>query len=464
MIRLFNVFIPARILALLAIEAAIMELCYVIAVFVAAKLFVNAPGADYFLFSDHGFWRIGISVVVTILVLYFHDLYDDARKRSSLELAQHMLVALGVSFLSQAFLAYLSGGLIVPRYTMILGSILIFLVFPVWRIMFALYVTRGIHPESVVFVGTSPTLLEISARVRAMADLGMRVVGFYDDNAGGPDPLPGITRLGTLQNLQECLSLKPHRIVVGLSERREKLPIAELMQLRFSGVQIEQAADTYETVYGRISTREFRASQFIFMQLRPLSVLAQSVYCAILALVGLIILAPVMLLVALAVRLTSRGPALYKQQRVGLNGRLFYVYKFRSMYVDAESRTGAVWATRNDPRITPLGRFLRKARLDELPQLVNVLNGDMAIAGPRPERPEFVEQLSEQLPYFRQRHCVKPGITGWAQINYKYGDTVEDTRIKLEYDFYYIKHMSPSLDAYIFFHTIKTMLLSRGAQ
>src|SRR5258708_2936111 len=134
------------------------------------------------------------------------------------------------------------------------------------------------------------------------------------------------------------------------------------------------------------------------------------------------------------------------------------------MYQNAEAVTGAVWATKDDPRITPVGRFLRKARLDELPQLINVLKGDMAIAGPRPERPQFIEQLSREIPYFAQRHRVKPGITGWAQINHKYGDTVEDTRIKLEYDFYYIKHMSPSLDAYIFFHTIKTMLLSRGGQ
>ena len=143
---------------------------------------------------------------------------------------------------------------------------------------------------------------------------------------------------------------------------------------------------------------------------------------------------------------------------------VFTVYKFRSMYDDAEARTGAVWATRNDPRITPVGRFIRRLRLDEIPQLFNVLKGEMAIAGPRPERPEFVKTLSEMIPYYRQRHCVKPGITGWAQINYKYGDTIEDTIAKLEYDLYYIKHMSVSLDAYIFFHTVKTMLLSRGAQ
>ena len=171
-----------------------------------------------------------------------------------------------------------------------------------------------------------------------------------------------------------------------------------------------------------------------------------------------------MLIVALLVKMTSRGSVLYRQKRVGLNGHVFTVYKFRSMYSDAEARTGAVWAKKDDPRITPLGKWLRKLRLDELPQFWNVVTGDMALVGPRPERPEFVETLSQQIPYYRQRLAVKPGITGWAQINHKYGDTELDAMIKLEYDLYYIKHVAPALDAYIIFHTIKVMLLSRGAQ
>jgi len=168
--------------------------------------------------------------------------------------------------------------------------------------------------------------------------------------------------------------------------------------------------------------------------------------------------------VAAAVRLTSPGPVLYRQTRVGLQGAPFVVYKFRSMRTDAEAETGAVWASKDDPRVTWLGKYLRRFRLDEMPQLFNVLRGDMAIVGPRPERPEFVRTLSEKIPFYAHRHCVKPGITGWAQINHKYGDTLEDTITKLEYDLYYIKNISPSLDGYIIFHTAKVMLLSRGAQ
>ena len=171
-----------------------------------------------------------------------------------------------------------------------------------------------------------------------------------------------------------------------------------------------------------------------------------------------------MILVALAVRLTSRGPVLFRQKRVGLNGKNFEVYKFRSMVVDAEARTGAVWATKNDPRVTVIGGLLRRTRLDELPQLFNVIRGEMVLVGPRPERPEFVSVLTEQIPFYRQRHCVKPGVTGWAQINYKYGETLEDTIVKLEYDLYYIKNVSFTLDVFVVLHTLKVMLASDHGQ
>jgi exopolysaccharide biosynthesis polyprenyl glycosylphosphotransferase len=180
----------------------------------------------------------------------------------------------------------------------------------------------------------------------------------------------------------------------------------------------------------------------------------------LLALAALILAAPVMVLVAIAVRITSPGPVLFRQVRVGLRGQLFTIYKFRSMVVDAEAKTGAVWASRNDPRVTAIGAFLRKTRLDELPQLFNVIRREMSVVGPRPERPEFVQTLTELIPFYAHRHSVKPGITGWAQINYKYGESVEDAVKKLEYDMYYIKNLSPSLDFYIMFHTAKAMLAS----
>jgi exopolysaccharide biosynthesis polyprenyl glycosylphosphotransferase len=196
---------------------------------------------------------------------------------------------------------------------------------------------------------------------------------------------------------------------------------------------------------------------------RQSSTTLQTLHSLIIGMMGIIITAPVMILVALIVKLTSPGPVLFRQQRVGLNGATFTLYKFRSMYADSEADTGPVWATKNDPRVTRVGRWLRKFHLDELPQLFNVSRGEMSIIGPRPERPEFVAVLQEKIPNYLERHSVKPGISGWAQINHKYGNTIEDAMIKLEYDLYYIKNMAVSLDARIMFHTAKIMLLGRGA-
>jgi exopolysaccharide biosynthesis polyprenyl glycosylphosphotransferase len=187
-------------------------------------------------------------------------------------------------------------------------------------------------------------------------------------------------------------------------------------------------------------------------------------YSLPLALIGAIALSPVMLIVAILVKLTSPGPVFHRQKRVGLNDSTFTLYKFRSMRQDAEALTGPVWAQKDDPRVTAMGRWLRRLRLDELPQLFNVMRGEMSLVGPRPERPEFVSKLIEQIPYYSYRHCVKPGITGWAQINHKYGDTLEDAVIKLEYDLYYIKNLAISLDTFIIFHTLKVMLFSEMAQ
>jgi exopolysaccharide biosynthesis polyprenyl glycosylphosphotransferase len=274
--------------------------------------------------------------------------------------------------------------------------------------------------------------------------------------------------LGPPEDLARIVAeTKPNRIAVSLQERRQALPVNTLLDLRFSGIRIEEASTLYESAFGRVTIRRLRPSQLIFStELGPQawSMRIQSIYSFILGLIGFIVAVPIMVLTGIAVKLTSPGPALFRQERVGLNGRRFILYKFRSMTADAEAKTGAVWATRNDPRVTSIGRFLRRSRLDELPQLINVLRGEMSIVGPRPERPEFVATLSEQIPFYRQRHCVKPGLTGWAQINYKYGETIEDTIVKLEYDLYYIKNLSPSLDAYVIFHTIKVMVASKLGQ
>ena len=463
MIRLFRVFVPSSVIALLLSEVILIYSCYVVATFI-----VLYEDPQVFLFYDNGWGRIAIVDTCIIVGIYFHDLYEQLRIKSRIRLLQQMGVVVGIAFLVQALLGYLRlRDLILPTWLMIIGSSMVLILLPAWRVFYSSVVFKAMGSERLLFLGTSAVVQEISQYLSEHPETGLAVLG-YVDNVDSDVELAGGKALGRISDLRQIVDgLRPDRIVVGMSERRERLPVNQLLDLRLSGIPIEDAMTTYEATFGRISTSELRPSQLVFsteLGPNPSRVMLQSIYNLAIAIAATVIASPVMLLVAGLVRISSPGPALFRQQRVGKNDVLFTLYKFRSMYRDAEATSGAVWAKQDDPRITPVGRWLRGLRLDELPQLFNVLKGDMSIVGPRPERPEFVTELARQIPYYRQRHCVKPGITGWAQINHKYGDTIEDTITKLEYDLYYIKNLAPSLDAFIMFHTAKVMLLSRGSQ
>jgi exopolysaccharide biosynthesis polyprenyl glycosylphosphotransferase len=462
MIRIFRVFFPASILALLISEAALILFCLVL-----VSLWVNDLDPEFYLIEQGGLMRMSFVVMSMLAGLYFQDLYNNLRVRSRLLLLQQISMAIGISFLFQALLTYIDPDLMLPRWVMIYGAILMLVLLPAWRLAFLRLALSALGQVKILFVGGSSVLVEIAERIAARPELGLQVIGYLEDADGDPFEST-IPKLGGINEVSRVAAeVKPDRIVVGMSERRARMPVYDLLDLRLSGILVVEASALYESTFGRVSTRDLRPSQLIFsseLGPAPGSVAIQAIYSWLLALVGLIVLSPVMLIVALLVRLTSQGPILHRQTRVGLNDAPFTVLKFRSMYANAEARTGAVWAKKNDPRITPIGRYLRLFRLDELPQFFNVLKGEMSFVGPRPERPEFVKALSEKIPFYRQRHFVKPGITGWAQINHKYGDTVEDTITKLEYDLYYIKHISPSLDVYIVLNTLKTVVLGRGAQ
>jgi sugar transferase (PEP-CTERM system associated) len=463
MVRLFRVFIPSSVIALLLSEIILIYTCYVVATFI-----VLHEDPQVFLFDDNGLWRIAVVVTCIIVGIYFHDLYEQLRVKSRILLFQQMGAVVGVAFLVQALLGYLRlRDSLLPTWLMIIGSSMVLVLLPWWRIFYGSIVFKASGSERLLFLGTSTVVREIGRHLAAHPETGYTVLGYVDNVDSGAELGDGAV-LGPISQLQQIVdSVKPDRIVVGMAERRERLPVNQLLDLRLSGIPIEDALTTYEATFSRISTLELRPSQLIFsteLGPNPGRVVLQSVYSLAIALVAAIITLPIMLLVAAVVRLSSPGPALFRQQRVGKNDVVFTLYKFRSMYRDAETTSGAVWAKQDDPRVTRAGRLLRRLRLDELPQLFNVLKGDMSIVGPRPERPEFVSELAQRIPYYRQRHCVKPGITGWAQINHKYGDTIEDTIAKLEYDLYYIKHLAPVLDLFIMFHTAKVMLLWRGSR
>jgi sugar transferase (PEP-CTERM system associated) len=258
-----------------------------------------------------------------------------------------------------------------------------------------------------------------------------------------------------------------HRVIVAMPDRRGRLPVEELLRMRLAGVKIEEATSWLEKITGRIEVEQLYPSWLIFSEGFRFSVsfrVLRRLLNFSVALIGLVCALPLLPLICLAVKLGSPGPVLYRQKRVGRGGAPFYCYKFRTMKQDAEADIGATWATDDDPRITRVGKFLRASRLDEIPQLWCVLRGDMHFVGPRPERPEFVEWLNQEIPYYYVRHMVRPGITGWAQVQYKYGNTLGDAREKLQYDLFYIKNASVGLDMLIMFQTIKIVLLGRGAQ
>ncbi len=463
MIRLLRDLVPANVLALLITEAAVLVCCYVLAGF----LLLDVDPVVYLLY-DGGLVRILINVLIIQAALYFHDLYSNIRVRSHVLLLQQVLQVLGIAFIAQALLSYGSANLILPRWVMILGSGFALVSLVGWRSIYSALVLRAFGEERILFLGDSGLNVEIAHYLSEHPEFGMRAVGFISENLSSALYEAGLERLGGLAELREQVRrTRPDTIVVGLTERRGVTPMNDLLELRFSGIRIEEAASVFENTFKRVSLKDLRPGQLVYsgeLGPRPSAVALQSAYSGLLALTGLVVTAPVMRLAALAVKLSSRGPVLYRQTRTGWRGAPFTLYKFRSMRAGAEADTGAVWASKNDPRVTRVGRLLRRARLDELPQLLNVLKGEMSLVGPRPERPEFVAELSAKIPFYPHRLCVRPGITGWAQINYHYGDGVEDAGRKLEYDLYYIKRLSPALDAFILFHTLKTVLLLRGSR
>jgi len=463
MIRLFRVFVPVNTLILLLSEILLVASAFLLATYIM----LDVDPTDYLLYEG-GIQSIVLVLLSILIGLYLHDLYSDIFVTSRIVLLQQLCLVIGIAFLTQGFIAYLSRNLRMPIRVMVLGSSIALVTIYVWRVFFSAYAFRVVGHERLLLVGGSPVLEEIGQFIEDNPEKGLHVNGYVDDFHESGTHLPGGKVLGPVSSLKDIVdATQPSRIVVGMSERRERLPVADLLELRFAGHIIEEASTAYETVCGRVCLNELRPSHLIYSaELGPRRTLLvyQNLANLGVATIGLVLALPFMLITAALVRLSSPGPILYRQVRVGLHGAPFTLYKFRSMRVDAEAATGAVWASKDDPRITWIGRILRRIRFDEMPQLFNVLRGEMAIVGPRPERLEFVKALSERIPYYQQRHAVLPGITGWAQINYKYGDTLEDTVTKLEFDLYYIKNLSPGLDLYIIFHTLKAMLLSRGAQ
>ena len=409
-----------------------------------------------------------VCVVAVQLTLYYAELYE-YRLRRRIELFQKLGQCMAIVAVGLGFVFFTIPGLEVGRGIFFLFILLAWSGLLLWR-LFLLWTwgTLGVFGDRVLILGTGVPAQKVAREMLKRAPIGYRVLGFLTEHEGEVGrTLVNPSVLGTLSDLPRLSeSQAATLIVVAQEDRRKRLPVDLLLRCRMAGVRVVEAASLFEELSGRIPLRDLRPSWLIFSggfskprMLANVKRVGEAVIGG-----GLLILgAPLAALTALLVRLTSPGPVLYRQTRVGLDGKAFELLKWRTMRVDAEKASGPVWATGdNDPRVTKLGRLMRKTRLDELPQLWNVMHGDMSFVGPRPERPHFVQQLREVIPYYDERHSVRPGITGWAQVKFPYGSTLEDAEEKLEYDLYYVKHMSLLLDAAIVLETAKVMLLGRG--
>jgi sugar transferase (PEP-CTERM system associated) len=420
-----------------------------------------------------GAWPLsGPGVAVKILVmtlvcqacLYAHDMYEFRTLARLSEVLARALRAIGATAVVFAALYVLMPAVIFGNGVFLTSAVLVTLAVTSWRVAFD-WASRRLAPgERLLFVGCSVAASELVSELRGRTERGIEVVGVIPHDAAAVDG--SMTVLGTLEDIPAIVRARAvDRVIVNLADARGKLSMDKLLEMRLDGIRFDHLASLYEQYTGRIAVEHLRPSWLVFSDgftksrvhrgLKRATDVTGSV-------LGLVLVLPIMAVLAILIRLTSPGPVLYRQRRVGQHGRVFVLRKFRSMRQDAEAATGAVWAGADDDRVTTLGRVLRKSHLDELPQLWNILCGDMSLVGPRPERPEFVKDLSHSIRFYGLRHMVRPGLTGWAQVCHTYASSTEDAMRKLQYDLFYIKHMSLVLDVYVGLRTVKHVLQGRG--
>jgi len=429
---------------------------------------LGSEGAQFELVIRQGYLKATFATVFSLAAFYLFDLYDFIVMHDRRELVLRLVQALGLAWIALAITFYAFPNLMLGRGVSLIALPLALALMVSWRVSIHWFLGHPGIGERILIVGSGNLAVEVAREVLDRPDAGYRIVGFVGTDSEqlgksliNPKVIGVTSELDTIVNRENI-----DRIVVAMGERRGTLPTDKLLQLSLAGkVWIEEGASFYERITGRVSLDMIRPSWLIFSgrgrQARIAAVVRGTVH-RLIALIGAILSLPVVIGTAILIKLDSAGPIFYRQERVGKNGKKFVLVKFRSMCIDAELE-GPVWATKDDDRTTRVGKIIRKIRIDEIPQFWNILRGDMNFVGPRPEREHFVAQLAQEIPYYQQRHLIPPGLTGWAQIKYPYGASIEDARQKLQYDLYYIKNQSLILDAIIMFETIKTILFGRGA-
>lgn len=460
MVRIFNHYLRRRTILQIGFDVGlIVSVLLLVAVGQGAASIQELPMA-----ASHGLSLAGFIFLINSATGF----YQPAAKRTLTETCARALVALLLALpLAYALSALLpssldQGGALTAAAMVAVSAVVLHRVY-------ASHVANPVQGRSKILVlGAGASALGVANSLRA-ADPHAQIIGFYPGGTETDVAVPQHQLVSTEQNISDtALSLGVDEIVVALSDRRGgNMPMRELLDCKVYGIRVLDVATHFEKNLQQISLAHVNPGWLIFgdgFNQGTLRSAIKRVFDVLFSGLLLVLTAPLMVLAALAVKLESRGPVFYKQERVGLNGTPFFVTKFRSMRTDAERDGKPRWATKNDDRVTRVGKFIRRTRIDELPQLFNVLSGSMSLVGPRPERQYFVDELVAKIPYFAVRHSVKPGVTGWAQVKYEYGATVEDAAAKLQYDLYYVKNHSLFLDLHVLIETVAVVLTGRGAR
>lgn len=462
MFRLFKHYVPHAVIALWLVELATLLL----AAEAGWRLYAYQIGIASGSPADRIWPLLTFSITLQLGMMATGFYGNEALRSMRFGVARLLAgVSLGVIFLS--LVRFLLPSLTLWRANSIYAMVVAIAALVLIRLLLVNLVGTEKFRRRILVLGAGRR----AARIGALAGkpgAGFTVVGYVAMTDQTPD-LPGAVRRGDIDSLSDHVtSLSAGEVVLALEERRNALPLSDLLRIKTTGVHVNDMASFIERETGRVDLATTNPSVLIFSDGfsagQRVARVSKRVFDIFASLAVLLFTLPLLMVAAIAVKLDSRGPVLYRQQRVGLYGEGYNIWKLRSMRTDAEAAGHAVWAEENDPRITRVGRILRTLRIDELPQCWCVLKGDMSFVGPRPERPGFVADLEQQMPFYAERHMVKPGLTGWAQINYPYGASVDDARVKLEYDLYYAKNYSPFLDLLILLQTVRVILWPAGAR
>jgi len=469
-VRIFNGRVHFSLVLLALVEISVVVAAVYLAILVRFSGLSSASAAITMFQSTVGsIWpRALLVALVTLPCLASMGLYQMAQRAAFTGIVLRLAIAVLLSEAMLGLIFYLAPSLFVGRGIVGLEGLFSLAGLTLVRYGFLRLADENIFRRRVLVWGSGARAANITSKLRRRNDQrGFNLVGFVKA-PGDCDGVPGHQILPSDEDLLDlALRFDVAEIVVAPDDRRQGFPITELLECRIRGIEVCDILEFFERESGRLDLALVQPSWLIFskgFRSDALRLASKRVFDVAVSTTVLVCAAPIALLTAIAIFLEDRGPALYRQTRVGQNGRLFQMFKFRSMRIDAEPNGEARWAVRNDSRITRIGKLIRKLRIDELPQVINVLLGHMSFVGPRPERPEFVENLAQAIPYYRERHCVKPGITGWAQVRFSYGSSEKDARQKLEYDLYYVKNHSLALDLMVLVQTVEIVVFGIGSR